>query len=53
MTNDEKIRKMDDYELANVLQCPNEYENDLCINPHSGCIECITEWLSMEAKNDG
>lgn len=51
MTNSEKIRKMDDYELANVLQCPDEYANNFCIHPYIGCIECITEWLSMEAKD--
>lgn len=49
MTNGDKIRKMSDDELAEIIMCPHEIERGMC-NDEMSCPECCNEWLAEEAE---
>lgn len=44
MTNAERIRKMSEEELAEIIMCPYDIEPGL-YNAEDGCIACRLEWL--------
>jgi hypothetical protein len=55
MTNGEKIRKMSDEELVNVLRCSGNidgkyYDMDECAS--SLCDECKLKWLKEEEADE-
>ena len=52
-TNKDKIRQMEDKDLAFMLMCPYDIEGELCIDSTSGpkqCLKCIVEWLNKPAN---
>ena len=65
MTNGDKIRKMSDDELKDVLMCPYDTAGDpvdimpcvkaggvqALVTPEY-CNSCMKEWLSREVKSD-
>ena len=53
MTNGDKIRKMSDEELAEIIMCP--YDSDgSCKNldDKKGCIQCSLEWLQKKEEEN-
>lgn len=48
MTNADKIRSMEDEELAFILMCPHDIDQDLCIKKN--CYNCVLEWLQSEVE---
>lgn len=50
MTNAEKIKQMDDCELAEIIKCPYGVNEDIC-NQESGCFICCLKWIRSMAEN--
>lgn len=49
MTNGDRIREMSDEELAVIIMCPYDIDQDMCIcDIEMGCIECSRRWLEEE-----
>lgn len=53
MTNGDRIRKMSNEELAEVIMCPHDIEPGMCNTQEceKGCWECVRcckEWLEKE-----
>lgn len=57
MKNIDKIRKLNNEELAFIIMCPNEFDDlfdedkkacEQC--KYSNCKECIKDWLNEEYK---
>ena len=54
-SNADRIRDMDDEELAAVIMCPMEIggSKDLCAENHGyTCVECSLRWLQEPAKEE-
>lgn len=51
MTNADKIRKMTNEELAEIIECPHGNSENLC-NLEISCIECCKEWLESSAEEN-
>ena len=51
-TRADKIREMDDEELAVVIMCPHDGDEDSCkVSPDAQtCIKCCLEWLREPAE---
>lgn len=49
MTNGDRIRKMSNSELAEIIMCPYEIERGMC-NDEMSCLECCDEWLAKESE---
>lgn len=49
-TNADKIREMDDEELAVAIMCP--HDDDKCPGPGDAktCIKCCLDWLRESAE---
>lgn len=46
MTNADRIRSMSDEELAKIIRCPYEIDEEPCVNPGS-CLDCCLDWLQQ------
>ena len=55
MTNEDKIKQLNTNGLAEIIMCPNEYDNNYikrCGSRNSkNCIECTIKWLKQEYTN--
>ena len=51
-TRADKIREMDDEELAVVIMCPHDGDEDSCKGSPDAqtCIKCCLEWLREPAE---
>lgn len=50
-TNADRIRAMSNYDLANIIDCPNQQRfNDGCKKWHD-CHDCKMEWLEKDASH--
>lgn len=47
-TNADRIREMNDRELAAVIMCPYGTEPDYCFK--TDCVECSRQWLQQPAE---
>lgn len=47
-TNGDKIREMNDLDLAEIIICPYDTEPDICGG--LDCIKCCLEWLQEPAE---
>lgn len=52
LTRADKIREMDDEELAVVIMCPHDGDEDSCKGSPDAqtCIKCCLEWLREPAE---
>lgn len=46
MTNADRIRAMDDEELAKIIMCPYDNDHNSCV-PGSNCLDCCLKWLQQ------
>lgn len=51
VTNADKIRSMTDQELAEIIMCPYDIDEDLCNNGKT-CLDCCLEWLQQPAEGE-
>lgn len=49
LTNADRIRGMNDEQLAEVIMCPYGSEPDVCCTKGT-CLTCCTDWLLEPAK---
>lgn len=48
LTNADRVRAMDDTELAEVLMCPHDIDPDVCAR--KSCFACTLNWLRQPAE---
>lgn len=48
-TNGDRIRKMTNDELADIIICPYDADESSC--GKQNCLECCKEWLESEVEN--
>lgn len=49
MTNADRIRSMNDAELAEIIMCPWGSEPDICMTKGT-CLDCCIIWLQQPAE---
>lgn len=53
MTNADKVRSMTDEELAWIIGCPENVEEELCGKADEpGCLECCKKWLESDVTDE-
>lgn len=50
-TNADRIRSMHEEELAKIIRCPYEIDEEPCVNPGS-CLDCCLDWLQQPAEEE-
>ena len=53
ITNADRIRSMNDEELAEIIACPKGlFDRMECFDYSRNCEDCILEWLQQQAEED-
>lgn len=55
MTNGDYVRMLSDTEMAKILMCPKQFDEDYetgCEQNNPKCIQCTLRWLEQERREE-